>query len=225
MREADRLDVRGVATTDVGTDAVADAELLRAGRAAVKVAVIADRAVSYGVGTPADAGYLRRAVRCGVPIVPRTSGGTGVLLGPGDLTWALVLPRGDRRVGRGFVRAYDRLGQGIVDALDAHGVDAAWGPPLDRSPECCLLGGRGRVLRVGDRVVGGAAQHLTGSALLHHGVVLAAPDRALGARVFDLARADADRLVGTDALGVPGPRSAWAHAVAEALARSLDDPR
>ena len=196
----------------------ADELLLRAGRPAARVTVLADRAVSAGVGVRPGAAFLERAAADGLPVVRRTSGGSGVLHEPGDLAWSLVLPRAHAAVGAGFVRGYARLGAGVVRFLGRRGLAASWTPPPNLSPDCCVLSGRGEVLSVDARIVGGAAQHLSAVALLHQGMVSSTVDRPRVARLFGIADPSAvARLVGLDDLGVRDPPERLARELADAL--------
>jgi lipoate-protein ligase A len=197
-------------------------ELLRASAPAVHVAVVDRTVLSVGVGVPDDAPYLRRASEAGIRTARRSSGGTGILHLAEDLVWGVVLPRADERVGRDFVRAYGRLGAGVVTALSTHGVSAEWGPAPGLSEEYCPLGPRGQVLESGGQIVGAAAQHVTGTALLHHGTLSRHMDRALVARLFSLADPGvADRLAGVDERGVLDPADALAEQLARAIAAAL----
>jgi len=189
----------------------------------VRAAVLTDRAVSYGVGVSADAPYLVEAARAGVTTVRRSTGGSGVLHAPGDLAWAVVLPREDPRVGSDYVHAYARLGAGVVGFLTERGVPASWGDPPGTDPDYCLLSARGSVLTSRGKVVGGAAQHVNPNALLHAGIVPLELDRPLLRRLFHLAPRSLDRLTSLRELGLEGtPESlAWklaAH-LSDALAR------
>jgi lipoate-protein ligase A len=196
-----------------------DARLLAAGRPGVRVAVLSDRSVSVGVGVSGRPPYLERAAREGLTVVRRDTGGTAILHGPGDLAWSIVLPRSDLRVGRDFVHAYARLGGGVLLWLRSHGVAGAWGSPPSLFEEYCLLSGRGQVLRVGDRVAGGAAQHATAAALLHHGILPYAVDRDLLSRLFGLPDPGAAaQLCGLTDLGIRDPPER----LAEELARGLE---
>lgn len=199
-----------------------DVRLLRAARPAVRVSVLGEVAVSFGVGVPAAAPYLGRAESAGIPTVRRTTGGTGVLHLVGDLAWSVVLPRRHPVVGTDFVRAYGRIGAGLVRWLAAHGVDAAWVPAPGVNPDYCVLSGRGEVLVARDRVLGGAAQQLTRSALLHQGMIAGRVDRALVARLFSIeSPSTLSRLVGLDELGVAvDPRDA-ARGLAGELSREF----
>jgi lipoate-protein ligase A len=183
---------------------------------------LSDRALSIGVAVPLSSPYVRRARDLGIDVVRRASGGTGVLHEPGDLAWTIVLPRSDHRVGRDFVRAYGRLGVGVLHFLKARGKTAGWGPPLGLEPDICFLSERGQVLKVGDRVLGGAAQHLSGRALLHHGVVSRRVDRALVSRLFGLPRPeDLDRLTSLEEIGLGADPSTLARELADAIGTEL----
>jgi len=197
-------------------------ELLRAGAPAVHVALIDRTVLSVGAGVRDDAPYLRRAEEAGIPTARRSSGGTGILHLAEDLVWGVVLPRADEQVGRDFVRGYGRLGAGVVTALASHGVPAEWVPAPGLSEEYCPLGSRGQVLESGGRIVGAAAQHLTGTALLHHGTLSRHVDRDLVARLFSFPDpGTADRLAGVDERGVFGPPGTLAEQLGRALGAAL----
>lgn len=164
----------------------ADEELLLQGRPLIRVAILAGRALSIGIGQRDDAESVVRSRRMGIPVVRRSTGGLGILHAPGDIAWSLILPRSDTRVGRDFSTAYGRLGSGVARFLQEMGVAAAWRPPVGLPSEYCLLSGRGAVLTVAGRAIGGAAQHLTRRALLHHGVLAYRVDPALLQDLFGL---------------------------------------
>jgi lipoate-protein ligase A len=199
----------------------AEAEMLASGRPSIRVAVLQGRALTYGAGGTEDAPYVQRARERGVAVFRRSSGGTGVLHDEGDLAWTVVLPRSDPRVGRRFVHAYDRLGAGVADALKDVGIEGTWVEPLGLDAGCCLLGPRGQVLVAGARVLGGAAQHLTSRALLHHGHVPATIDRDELRAIFDLDAPTSERLTALDELAAGVDPSAWALTLAQRLAGSL----
>lgn len=191
----------------------------------MRVARLADVALSYGVGVRADVGYLVRARAAGVGVVRRSSGGSGVLHGPGDLAWSVVIPRNDPRVGRDFVHGYARLGAGVIRFLERLGIRAAWGPPPGISEEFCVLSSRGQVLSVGGRVLGGAAQHLSRTALLHQGMISRAVDRAQVSALFDLRPSVlAERVVGLEELGIATVPDALATRLAADLVDSMGSP-
>ena len=166
-----------------------DQAALAAAQPEVRVARLSAAALSLGVGQSPNAPAARRARALGLPVVRRNTGGTGVLLGDGDIVWSVVLPREDPRVGRDFVTAYARFGSGIVRTLASFGVEAAWGPALGLSEEFCFLGSRGSALVSQGKVLGGAAQHATRQAILHHGVVPLTLDRRRLEALFGLAPA------------------------------------
>jgi lipoate-protein ligase A len=164
-------DPTAVQTTTSQAYTRADEERLREGQPVVSVAVLSSAALSVGVSQRENARCIVRARELGLPVVRRSTGGLGLWHAPGDVVWSLVLPRTDPRVGRDFSKAYGRFGTGPVRVLQEQGVTAEWLPPLGLTTEYCLLSGRGSVLSVDGRALGGAAQHLTRQALLHHGVL------------------------------------------------------
>ncbi len=206
-------------------NARADASLVRSGGSGGCVTSLSDRSVSVGVGVRGAPPYLRRARRLGLAVVRRTSGGTAVVHGPGDLAWSLVVPRRDPRAGPDFVRAYGRLGAGVVRFLARRGIVASWQPSPGLSAEYCLLGSRGYALAVGDRILGGAAQHATATSLLHHGIVPLEVDRPLIARLFGWdSPGPADRLTGLRELGIADPIETLGRDLAAALDVELAPP-
>ena len=211
-----------ISEVDCAANSAADLSLLRAGSIACRVAILTNRAVSVGSGVDESAPYLGRVRAAGLPVVRRSSGGTGVLHAPGDLAWSIVLPRRHPLAGRDFVRAYPRLGEGVVRWLGDLGVSAVWTGPLGRSTDYCLLSARGHVLSVGERVLGGAAQHLSGSSLLHHGILPLEVDRPAVTRLFGLDENGAtDRLTSLRELGIRGSPRRLAEGLARAIARQL----
>lgn len=201
-----------------------DELLLRRGAFAIRTAVLSDRAVSVGAGVRPEAAYLLRSESAGIPVVRRTTGGTGVLHAPGDLVWSVVLRRADPRVGNDYVHAYPRLGEGVVRFLSEEGVAVAWQDPLGVDPDYCFLSARGSVLGVGGRVLGGAAQHLSGGALLHSGVLPLELDRNLLAELFGLSERFLGRLTSLRELGIEGAPEALAQKLAKGLDGSLSRP-
>ena len=212
------VDVRVTCSDDVRTDEA----ILRRAVPAVRVAVLTDRAVSYGVGVHPETPFLARSAKEKLPTVRRTTGGTGLLHAPGDLAWSIVLPRADPRVGRDFVRAFPRLGEGVVRFLGERGIASKWTDPPGTDPEYCLLSARGSVLKHEDRILGGAAQHLTGRALLHHGILPLEPlDRPLLRRLFGLTAGATGRLTSLRELGVQGAAEELAWKLAARLSDTL----
>jgi lipoate-protein ligase A len=198
-----------------------DEEMLAAGALAGRVAVLTDGCWSVGVSHSLDGPVARRAAAMDLVVLRRSTGGSGVLTAPGDLAWSMVLPGADPRVGRDFVRAFSRLGEPIVAGLAEFGWSTAWTAGPSPFPELCLLSGRGSVLRHGPRVLGGAAQHRTGLALLHHGILLRTVDRVRVGILLERDAAEFGDLAGWQDLP-PGPEGEVApEAMAERLATEL----
>lgn len=211
--------VRAVSAAEYAVD---DERALRLGRPAARVAVVRDRAVSFGVGVRLDPGFLGKAEREGVPTIRRTSGGSGLLHEPGDLFWSIVLPRTDPRAGADFRRAFGRLGTGAVRFLARRGLAAAWTAAPGAAPDYCTLSERGEVLSVDGRIVGGAAQHVTSSALLHHATISTELDRSTIDRLFDLpSPGPTQRLASLRELGLTEPPEELGTDLADAILDSL----
>jgi len=203
-----------------------DDRLLREGHPLVRVVVLSDRAASFGVGMPSESPRLERARDRGFAVVRRSTGGTTVFHEPGDLAWSIVLPRSHARVGADFTRAYGRLGAGILRFLEELGIAAGWVDPPGISEDYCLLSSRGQVVAVGPKVVGGAAQHLTASALLHHGVLAWTVETDEIGRVFEIpVEVVRSRLSGLSDFGVEGPPERLATSLARRISESLESPR
>lgn len=180
-------------------------ELLAQGEPAARAAILSDHAISLGVGVRPDPEWVRRWEGRGIPVLRRSSGGSGLLHRPGDLAWSLVIPRRPGGLPTRFAESYPEFGRPIVRALASAGLRASWEPPICASDTFCLFGRRGQVLCADRRALGGAAQHLTRGALLHHGVVGTSVDRAAIAEAFDVP----DELL-RDRLTSLGERSATA---------------
>lgn len=191
---------------DATENLLRDEALLERGEAASRVAVLRGPVVSLGVGQPANVAAARRAHELGIPVVRRRSGGTGLLHLEGDLVWSVVLPRTDPRTAE-FTRGYARLGEAVVAALRDLRVAAAWRPAFGAHEPYCLLASRGQVLAVAGRALGGAAQHLSRRALLHHGTVNVRIDRPRLAALFDVPAGPLERRVTclTELPGAPAP--------------------
>ncbi len=134
--------------------------------------------------------------------------------------WSSLAPtRGSGRISPGGTVAW-------VPGWSVSFAATAWsGPgPLHPTspPDYCVLSGRGQVLSVGSRVLGGAAQHLSRSALLHQGMIPRSVDRDLVTRLFQVSDpAVLDRLIGLQELGIDVPSTDLAHQLAAELARDL----
>ena len=140
---------RSIGPPTTGADNVAeDDRLLEEGVVSVRAAPLIDESVSVGVSQGDDAPCAAAARAQGIPVVRRTTGGTGLLHLPGDVAWSVVLPRGHPLVGSDFTRAYGRIGAGVVDGLEPRGVRASWSPALGVNADYCFLGAWGEALTV-----------------------------------------------------------------------------
>jgi lipoate-protein ligase A len=185
----------------------------------VRVALVGKRGVSYGVGVPETASYLERARAEALPVVRRSTGGTALLHLPGDLLWSIILPRSDPRVGRDFARAYGRFGKGVTDWLAGQGRPAQWTAAPGLADEYCTLSDRGEVLSLDGRILGGAAQHVTGTGFLHQGTVSLHVDRGAIDRLFDFAgTSPSARLAGLAEFGIDTAAENLGRTLAGALA-------
>jgi lipoate-protein ligase A len=202
-----------------------DERSLALGRAAVRAAELTDRSVSLGVSVRGEPEYARASRSAGFPVLRRSTGGSGVLHLPGDLLWSVVLPRNDPRVGRDFVRAYRRLGGGVTRFLSDRGLDARWIPAPGLDADYCALSARGEVLSVDGRILGGAAQHASGSTLLHQGMIARRVDPELLRQLFGLTvPRGLGRLTGLDELGLAADPGSLARELARALAAEFLGP-
>jgi lipoate-protein ligase A len=140
-----------------------DDELLASGNPVIRFWQTAAECVVLGKsGRPDRDADVQACRRASVPILRRSSGGGAVLLGPGCLNYALVLPLSwsaawhDVRYNTAFVM--DR----ICKALAVKGLT------VEGASDLALDG----------RKVSGNAQRRTQSAILHHGTLLHAFDPA-----------------------------------------------
>jgi lipoate-protein ligase A len=200
-----------------------DEELLRKGEPMTRAAVLSGSALSIGVSQRDDARCVVRARQLGIPIVKRSTGGLGLWHAPGDVVWSMILSRSDPRVGRDFSRAYRRLGVGPVRLMEERGATAEWIPPRGPEGEYCLLSGRGDVLSVRGLALGGAAQHVTRQALLHHGVLSYRLDRDRLQQLFGLSAPVVDQSLTCLEEVAPGTTSdTWARRLAAILGAGLE---
>jgi lipoate-protein ligase A len=199
-----------------------DEAALREGIPTVRIARVSSEAFSLGVSQRNDVPSAERARTLGILVLRRSSGGLGVYHGPGDLSWSVTLPRTDPRLKEGFRCAYGPLGEGPARLFADAGFRSRWVPAAGRDAELCLLGARGEVLEVEGRILGGAAQHLTSTTLLHHGVLPYQVDPERLAGLFGLSEEELPRrLVGYAEL-LPGvPAEVVASSLASALVGAL----
>ncbi len=180
-------------------------------RRCVRLVEASDRCVVLGsTQDPAVLDHDRLAA-AGLSWTRRRSGGSAVVVGPGEGAWVEVLvPAGDPLWRDDIGHAARWLGRCWVQALRTTGWEgvAAWDGPLVRSawsPLICFAGlGPGEVT-VGGRKVVGVSQRRTRAGALFQCAVLArwAPAELLGVMALDAAtRASAVVAVEAAALGL-----------------------
>jgi len=92
----------------------------------------------------------------GVSIIRRSTGGGAVVLGPGCLSYTLVLSMERRPLLRDVAASYQWILSSVAKALEVDGLEVVGHADL----------------AIGDRKVGGSAQRRGRRALLHHGTLL-----------------------------------------------------
>jgi lipoate-protein ligase A len=210
-------------TIDPFDHARLDEEWLSLRRIGVRAGTLSRESLSVGVSQKDELPSLQAARRMGIPLVRRSTGGSGVLLSSQDLVWSLVVPRSHPIAAPPVTAAYARLGMGVTDFLRRHHLVASWGDPLDLSEEFCPLGARGSPLLVHGQAIGGAAQHLTASLLLHHGFLFYHHDVARLARLFDLPLSTlSERVSSLSALGVKESGVSLATSLLDSLRKWLE---
>jgi lipoate-protein ligase A len=182
-------------------------------------------ALSIGFFDPADAVDSDRAVRQGIDVVRRPTGGR-VVLHKGDLTYSVVVPRSAGSVAAVYGAISERIAEGLR-SLGAS-VDISRGAParsVGRGRPCFLSASRHEIVHGGRKMVG-SAQRAGRRALLQHGSIPI--DRGY-LEVVDYMRCSEERkaalrqdmLTATacidDVLGFPGDPGAVAAAIALAF--------
>ena len=124
--------------------------------------------------------WLGRAGELGVDVVRRCSGG-GTVLHAGDLTYAVVVPRGCPDVPEGLACSYDWIRGRLIHGLQWAGLPVAASraePGADRAA-LCFAGATGNEIDLEARKLVGSAQRRTPWGLLQHGSIRLHDDRAL----------------------------------------------
>ncbi len=124
--------------------------------------------------------WLGRAAKLGVDVVRRCSGG-GTVLHAGDLTYALVVPRGCPEVPDDLACSYDWIRHCLIEGLQRAGLPVSASravPGADRSA-LCFSGATGNEIDLDAAKLVGSAQRRTAWALLQHGSIRLSDDRDL----------------------------------------------
>lgn len=173
---------------------------------------------------------LERARAYGLDLVLRSSGGGAVLVGPGFLSVAVVLPAAHRLVVGGPLAAYRWLGCLHAGVLRDAGLPAVAVAPAAvgarAGPAWACFGGLSpwEVTVEGRKIVGLAQRRSKGKVLLVSGTLVQPPDWSLLCRVLGETEADAAVLREcTVAVNALTPRAMPADALAWRLHSALDD--
>lgn len=121
----------------------------------------------------------------GVDVVRRPTGGRAVWHGPvsQELTYSVVVPRGEPPLDVGLVEAYRRIHAALADGLAALGADVALAPrsrptPRPASRLACFAASVPYEITSGRAKLVGSAQRRTRQALLQHGSIPLAGDQS-----------------------------------------------
>lgn len=135
--------------------------------------------LSLGV-RQAEGDWAERCARAGVALVRRATGG-GAVLHAGDLTYAVVAPRGLRGVPGSLRGSYRFVQEILLEALQSAGLSAAPSRyrPAAAVAQLCFAGATGYEIDLESRKFVGSAQRRTRRGWLQHGSLRLRDDRAL----------------------------------------------
>ena len=130
--------------------------------------------LSLGRAQPADDVDWQALAAAGFDIVRRPTGGKAILH-VDELTYSVVVPEAEPRVGGGIVDSYRRLSAGLVRGLERLGVtdlvaDQRAGNRQSEGPVCFEMPSDYEIT-AGGRKLAGSAQMRARSAVLQHGAV------------------------------------------------------
>lgn len=112
------------------------------------------------IGKEEDDIDLEAAVKDGIPVIRRSSGGGTVLQGPGCLNYALILSKQKHPVLNDLRGSYQWISQKIIDVLKIQGIEALFCPISDIA------------LASNQKKFSGNAQRRAKDYILHHGTIL-----------------------------------------------------
>ena len=132
--------------------------------------------------------WLARARSLGIEVVRRASGG-GAVLHAGDLTYAVVVPRGCADVPERVHESYAWVRTALVAGLRSAGVDAtaSAGSAHAARDALCFRASTGSEIDVGPAKLVGSAQRRMRSGFLQHGSIRLSDDSALYRALFGVA--------------------------------------
>ncbi|HKS59806.1 MAG TPA: hypothetical protein VJS68_03400 [Thermoplasmata archaeon] len=223
MPRAEDFDYRLDGSWDAARMGEQEQQDLQAGRSGIRVGWAGVPWLSLGVAQRGVEALRQRAHSGGVEVHPRSTGGTAVLISPGDLLFSLVLRRTHPLAASPVTKGYGRLGAGACRFLERFRIRGEWSAPAGLSDLFCPLGALGSPLRADGRVLGGAAQHLTGTHVLHHGFLFRSLDRLLLGRLFGLsASVLSNELTSLSELGIPAEPPQQAAQLLDAWSSIID---
>ncbi len=191
-------------------------------------------AVSLGYAQRPDAVLdLAACAHAGLAVVRRPTGGRAVLHA-GDLTYAVAVPRRDLWAGLGVAATCRRIHEAVAAGLNRLGVRAKVAGPRpslgagrgDRGALCFAAVSAHEITAGGRKLVGSAQRRFKG-AILQHGSIPLAAERARLAALVPGDPAQAKRLLGetmvslAEVLGRPADPEAVAAAVAGGFAETF----
>jgi lipoate-protein ligase A len=159
-----------------------DEALLSAARPAVRVYGWRPACVSLGYAQPDGVVRAEAALRLGVDVVRRPTGGGALLHEQDELTYAVVLPRS--LVPADMAASYRLMAGGVRDALEALGVPAAFAEGHGGDQDLCYMREQGISITADGRKISGGAQKRTRDAVLQHGTLLVTRDATRLAALF-----------------------------------------
>ncbi len=182
-----------------------DEALLARGEPVVRLYGWDPACVSLGYTQGRDAIDVEAAARLGLDIVERPTGGGAILHERSEVTYCVVVPTDWPGLPGDLFEDYRYLSQGVLDALEAWGVDASFRQATGGKDAFCYLREAGVSIVDGEgRKISGGAQRRTKDAVLQHGTLLVDTDWSRQAEVFGVPVEQVRRGVGS--LGLAGAR-------------------
>lgn len=162
-----------------------DEGLLEEGEPIVRLYGWDPACVSLGYTQTTDDVNVGEAKRRGFDVVERPTGGGAILHLPSEVTYCVVVPTDWEGLPGDLFEDYRYLSQGVLDALEAVGVEASFRQAQGGKDAFCYLREAGvSIVDSEGRKISGGAQRRTKGAVLQHGTVLVENDVEAQAEVF-----------------------------------------